>query len=193
MSTVYALIDLPAWYKYLALGVCVVLARMIYRERHNPSRVIRVAAGKVIQFWRIGPEILRGYVSDFGWVPFIAVAGYQSFQRYPRWRARGFKVAMALGAWVAFTTETMQMFNNAYLKEGEYGPRGDIIDYVIFFVVYVFLVALNEGEPRASVQATGSPQVVTKRPKPPKPRSANPERRAQRKQNARRRKRRKKK
>lgn len=90
--------------------------------------------GKAIQFWHLGPMLLRGYLSDIGFVPALIFGAVMIGAKKER------TIAFASGALVlALTMEGIQMVFNPFLPKGRFGPRGDWIDVAIF--VFSYLVA----------------------------------------------------
>jgi hypothetical protein len=98
--------------------------------------------GKAIEFWIIGPEIVRGHLSDFGFVPCLALFLYETewMKRFDPWRRWlvGATAVLALAASVEAVELALQ-----HLEVAKHAPtRGDWGDMASYFISYFLLLIL---------------------------------------------------
>jgi len=98
--------------------------------------------GKAIEFWFIGPEIVRGHLSDFGFVPCLALFLYETdwMQRFEPWRRWliGSTAVLALAAGVEAFELSFEK-----LEVAKHAPtRGDWGDMASYFISYFLLLGL---------------------------------------------------
>ena len=97
--------------------------------------------GKTIQFWGIGPAVLRGYVSDLGFIACLTCL-ISLTKGYSQKVSRNGIIVAAFGLAIAVIMEVFQLLANSRLAGKGFGPRGDWVDMFIFFLTFLVVLYL---------------------------------------------------
>lgn len=99
--------------------------------------------GKSLQFWVIGPAVVRGYLSDIGFIAcLVCLVGLT--RGYSRSVARTARMFAVYAFVVAVAVEVIQMFANSRIEKAglTFGPRGDWVDMIIYLVTFLAVLYL---------------------------------------------------
>lgn len=99
--------------------------------------------GKSLQLWAIGPAVVRGYLSDIGFIAcIVCVLGLT--RGYTRSVARTARMFAVYGFVVAVAVEVIQMFANSRIEKAglTFSAKGDWVDMIIYLLTFLAVLYL---------------------------------------------------
>jgi hypothetical protein len=98
--------------------------------------------GKVVETWQFGPDVLRWYLSDVGFVPmtsWILVKTGSIWRKRTEYRHWIIGIGIALAG--AMLVEALQFTLNPYTKNLKWTARGDWVDMVCYAASALVMLA----------------------------------------------------